>query len=270
MNFSLHAADRLLSQLLEKSLQSSTVSTFFKSDGHIVARYYYCQLTSVFQPLYNLETRRLFGHEAFVRIHTEQPPALSPWKLFSDAGTGHQSVALDRLCRTLHVLNFLNQNNPGGELFLNVHARLLEAVSTDHGAAFSRVLRTLGLEARDVVIELPPMLQEDRVLALHVCANYRFNGFRVALNVRNDANATELIRATMPDFIKAEADELLTSSTNLIDISNLLGIPLIATRLEDAHLAKSLRAKGIQYAQGCGLGMPSDELAYAEPVKLSA
>lgn len=222
----------------------------------------------MFQPLFHLPSQKLFGHEAFVRIHHQQASALSPWKLFVDASQPEEAIALDRLCRTLHVLNFLNQAEPTGELFLNVHTRLLEAVSSDHGAAFARVLRVLGFNSQQVVIELPPMLQTDRVLAVQVCANYRFNGFRIALNVHTNSGAEALIRTTVPDFVKLDADELLADSAALVETCQSLAIPLIATRTAKAVQADALLRRGAQYAQGYGFGEPQAFTAPAQ--KLSA
>ena len=124
-------------------------------EGGVVGDWFGCELSSVFQPIVLHAGRSTIGYEAFLRILGNGERALSPWTLFSANADDGRLVALDRLARTVHALNFLLSVDGDGLLFLNVHGRLLAAVSGDHGAAFRKVVDALGLPPERIVIETP-------------------------------------------------------------------------------------------------------------------
>jgi hypothetical protein len=58
----------------------------------------------------------------------------------------------DRLCRTLHALNFLAQRqHAGGYLQLAVHPRHLLAVPSQHGLVYEAILKRCGLAPEDTM-----------------------------------------------------------------------------------------------------------------------
>lgn len=67
------------------------------------------QMRSHFQPIFSLAHQRIVGFEALVRPSTTDGNPLSPLELFAKADGLEQSVFIDRLCRTLHVSNFMQQ-----------------------------------------------------------------------------------------------------------------------------------------------------------------
>jgi EAL domain-containing protein (putative c-di-GMP-specific phosphodiesterase class I) len=104
--------------------------------GEAYARYFNWTLNSVFQPVRSLQSGQILGFEAFARSYTHDM-GLSVWKLLDGAASDEESVALDRLCRMLHSINFFRQRpNVDADLFLSVHERLLTAVEGNHGLVF--------------------------------------------------------------------------------------------------------------------------------------
>ena len=104
---------------------------------------------------------------------------LSLWRLLDHAASDDESVELDRLCRMLHAINFFRQNEAEqADLYLNVHDRLLSAVSSNHGHAFQRILDALGLPIERIVLQLPTVTTNQSWLLNYVADNYRRNGFR--------------------------------------------------------------------------------------------
>src|SRR5690606_19665452 len=91
-------------------------------------------------------------------------------------------VRLDRLCRTVHALNYFDRAPEENLLHLTVQARLLESVKDGHGRAFERVLDLIGVETSRVVIDIPPAVNRDPRLFRHVTANYRSRGYRISCN----------------------------------------------------------------------------------------
>ncbi|NBQ88924.1 MAG: EAL domain-containing protein [Betaproteobacteria bacterium] len=97
--------------------------------------------------------------------------------------TDTAAVAMDRLFRTLHMLNHLACAREDEDLWLPISLRHLLAVAQDHGAFFEDLLRRCGLgPARIVlVLQLPALRGEDSAHLLTAVQAYRARGFRLAL-----------------------------------------------------------------------------------------
>jgi EAL domain-containing protein (putative c-di-GMP-specific phosphodiesterase class I) len=188
--------------------QDLGISTF--PDGTVVGRFLRTDLSSVFQPLIESTSGACVGHEAFVRVHGEGERGTTPWNLFSLVANDDALVALDRLCRLVHALNFLRVPHTPGKLFLNVHGRLFAAVREDHGHTFRSALDKCRLDAAKVVIETPESANLERTLLALVLSNYRLNGFAVAVNTLGIPDMESVLRMVRPDFVKIDARQTLT------------------------------------------------------------
>lgn len=236
-------------------------------DGRVAGRFMHSSLSSVFQPLRRLDDGALAGHEAFVRSFDATGGDLSPWNLFANAAEDDALIELDRLCRTLHVLNYFGRPGDTGSLFLNVHGRLMLAVGEDHGSAFGRVLSALKIERRKVVIESPDAMTSDFAMLAYVMLNYRYNGYRIGVNLLNAGQLDELLRHVRPDFVKLDAgrDDTLRDLPQHAKTCARHGIELIVRRIgSDATLAR-VRAAGVRLGQGYALGHPAPAAAFPNP-----
>lgn len=224
-------------------------------DGRVLGRFYGAELSSVFQPVVEAGSLRRVGREAFVRSDAGGEPGLSPWSLFSMVADDAVLVGLDRLCRTLHVLNDPLAHDPAAAdelLFLNVHGRLLAAVSEDHGHAFRRILDFIDrrLAAR-IVIETPEAACADPRLLGFVLANYRLNGFKVAANVRSLSGLAGLLGELRPNFVKVDARHLrLTDYAAFAELAAAHAVRPVFTRVESAQQREVLAAVDGAWAQG--------------------
>ena len=178
------------------------------ADGEVVGEWFGCELSSVFQPIVDPATGAVIGNEAFLRVHGRGQRDLSPWMLFSANADDERLIALDRLARTVHALNFIASADDESLLFLNVHGRLLASVGDDHGAAFRRVVDAIGLPPARIVIETPLVASRQADLLSFVLRNYRHNGFRVAVNVESPAQWRRLAAMVPADFVKIDAASL--------------------------------------------------------------
>jgi EAL domain-containing protein (putative c-di-GMP-specific phosphodiesterase class I) len=206
-------------------------------------RYFNCTLTSVFQPLRALASGRVLAHEAFIRSAADGQPGLSVWRLLEGAAGDEESIELDRLCRMLHAVNFFRQ--PGADaadLYLSVHERLLAAVSNNHGMVFRRVLESLGLPLRRIVLQLPQASSSHRFLLQYVADNYQRSGFRVALNVADAAEGLRMLQLMRPDAIKVDARALADAAAahELAQACAGQGIDLVFKRIEKQAVADAL------------------------------
>lgn len=105
----------------------------------------------------------------------------SPEVLFASASTLEDTVFLDRVCRTLHVRNFVRQANDSGWLFLNINP-MVTMHGREFGAFFSQLLARYGIPPHRIVIEIleEPITDEVR-LAESVCY-YRDMGCLIAID----------------------------------------------------------------------------------------
>lgn len=191
-------------------------------DGRVVADWFGCELSSVFQPIVDPVGQSVVAHEAFLRCHGRGEPELSPWNLFAANADDARLIALDRLARTLHVLNCAASDRADGLLFLNVHGRLLSAVESDHGAAFRRVVEALGLPPERIVIETPPAASRQPDLLSFVLRNYRQNGFGVAVNVESVEQWQRLLATVSVQYIKIDACTLCAEEDGPQGLDRLL------------------------------------------------
>lgn len=120
------------------------------------ARHGSLTLTSAFQPIYSFPHRRPVGYEALVRATDAQGQAVTPVSAFEGVRSFDEQVQLDRLCRLLHVHNFVMQGPPDCWLFLNIHPAvfLLTARDSELLAAAVQVVQQLGLPTHRLVMEV--------------------------------------------------------------------------------------------------------------------
>jgi EAL domain-containing protein (putative c-di-GMP-specific phosphodiesterase class I) len=232
------------------------------ADGTSVGRFLHTDLSSVFQPLIESGSGRCAGHEAFVRAHGGGAREIAPWNLFSLVADDATLVALDRLCRIVHVLNFLRvpaARELRGRLFLNVQGRLLAAVREDHGRTFREALDKLEFEAARIVIETPEMASPERKLLALVLSNYRLNGFRVAANVSGLAELESLLRMVRPDFVKIDARQVAQPEAvqRAVALIRDAGARPIFTRVESVEQRDCLLALPDVLLQGRAIAWPA-------------
>jgi EAL domain-containing protein (putative c-di-GMP-specific phosphodiesterase class I) len=223
---------------------STTTRVWADAEGHAQGKYFNATLTSVFQPIRDLASGQVVGHEGFVRSHSRSDQGLCVWKLLDRAANDDESVELDRLCRMLHSINFFRQPAAlGGDLYLSVHQRLLAAVGSNHGDAFRRVLGSLGLPRERVVLQLPAADGHPAWLVKYVADNYRGNGFRLAVKVNEASQGLALLQSVRPEAVKVDARVLLQDrdAARLVAECGRLGSRLIVKRVENAQMFELLQ-----------------------------
>jgi EAL domain-containing protein (putative c-di-GMP-specific phosphodiesterase class I) len=225
--------------------------------GQVQAQYFHCALTSAFEPLIRLADHAPVAHEGVLRTYAGDGVGLAAWKLFAMAADDDALVALDRLARLVHAVNYFAASGEG-KLVLNVHNRLLAAVAADHGAAFRHALQALGLPLDRFVIQVPASANDDLALLLQVVGNYRRNGFAVSLQASDPAEAGALMAHARPDWLKLDMRRAWTDRqlSGLHASAGNAGVVLIGRRLETPQSVERLQAAGIALGQGIYAGGP--------------
>jgi EAL domain-containing protein (putative c-di-GMP-specific phosphodiesterase class I) len=230
------------------------------TDGSVVGHFFHCRLSSVFQPVFDLSARQVVGHAAYVRSDANDDAALSPWGVFALAADDPVLVRLDRLCRTLHALNYFSAVPKRQSLFVAVQPRLLEAVKDGHGRVFEKVLDLIGVETSRVVIEIPAEVSQDFRLLKHVIGNYRSRGYRIGVNQGGDNEGWMAeLGSLYPDFVRLAAGQLKkrARTTALADAIHRFGATLLVRDVEtEEEMTEAVRA-GADLLQGRFLGEPT-------------
>lgn len=263
------ALEQYLSRLRDTPQAGTRV--WLDESGRAQGRFFNSTLTSAFQPVRAIGSGTLVAYEACARSYSDTDQGLNLWKLLDHAASYEESIALDRLCRMLHAINYYRQPQAAHavDLLLSVHARLLAAVDSNHGIAFRRILDALELPHDQIVLQLPLVTPSQGWLLHYVADNYRRNGFRLAVNAANPAQARELMDRVRPDVIKVDIrdvkDEVL--AVQLLAEAARRSVRVVFKRVENkASLATLERlaasANMAVHAQGFLWGAPHAALQH--------
>jgi len=232
-------------------------------DGWVVGHFFESRLSSVFQPIFDLAERRVIGHSGYVRSEAASPAANpgegTPLGIFALATEDPLLVRLDRLCRTVHALNYFDRAAGDLVLHLAVQARLLESVKDGHGRAFERVLDLIGVETSRVAIEIPPEVNQDRRLFKHVTVNYRARGYRIACTHSGHPDDWMVdLGSLYPDIVRLDAQALRQSGSRaLVDVIHRFGGSVLVRDVEREEDVKTAVRAGADLVQGHYLAQPS-------------
>ncbi len=224
------------------------------------------QLHSVFQPMVDVRQNVALGYEALLRASDQKGNAIAPPAAFRQAEAVGRLVKFDRLCRTLHTLNYLNMGKGSGLLFLNVHPELLVAVNA-HGKVFEQVLHQHDVATSDVVIEInESAVSEEKQLAAAI-ANYRERGYKIAIDdFGKEHSNLERLWTLSPEYVKLDGGIIQQAEVNprlqrilpkLVEIIRELGAEVVVEGIETQSQLELARHAGVHLVQGYLLGRPA-------------
>ncbi|MFM8445185.1 MAG: hypothetical protein ACKN9W_17830 [Methylococcus sp.] len=178
-------------------------------DGKTFGHYHDLLFTSQFMPVrLSGGSSRIIGLDARSRIIETTRDWESAWLRFGSEMP--DIVCLDRLSRTVHMLNYLLTPHDEGHLILHVHPQHVFKVRQDHGAYFEEILQRCGLPLRRIVVTvtLNQAYGNDFLLLLDRFKNYRDRGYATAIQFDGLSRAylEEFCRSSLyrfaPDFVR--------------------------------------------------------------------
>lgn len=229
----------------------------------------YRRLHALFQPLADLHSGGVYGHEALIRgpagtlLHT--PDALLA--LARSAGV----LPLFELFCLQTVLADWHRVQGCGRLFLNLSADALVTALRRHGAvALLAHLRRLQIDPGTLVVELTEHERASDPAALQdAVRQLRAHGVALALDDFGDGRSSlRLWSQLRPEFVKidkyftralqgTDAPENLRVVQAVIAIAEAFGTQLVAEGIETGADLRVLRELRIPYGQGYLLGRPA-------------
>ena len=221
-------------------------------------------ITTMFQPIVELVDGSVLGYEALAR--PEGFAAMdSVEAVFEAARTSGHIRDLDWVCRR-RALEDAKQLPAGVALFLNISAAaLLDPV---HGVdQLLLLLHTVRRAPQTVVLEIT---EHERIRDYErlgsVLAAYRAEGIRFALDDVGEGHSTlELLAASASEYLKLGRSLTMTSNRigskaamhATMAFARVSGAVVIAEGIENEFVADLMKAAGIRYGQGFGLGKPT-------------
>jgi EAL domain-containing protein (putative c-di-GMP-specific phosphodiesterase class I) len=239
------------------------------------------RLHSVFQALFAADSLQPVAHEALLRARDEQDQAVAPSEAFLRAIGPDDAIYFDRLCRTVHALNFRRQENIVGsivgDLFLNVSGSHLLSVGGGHGSTFETLLKHCGLQPTQIVLEILESRVDNLQHLQEAIEAYRSRGFRVAIDDFGcqHSNFDRLWQLT-PDIVKLDRSLIVQAVSNsrarrilpkLIDIIHDLGAQAVCEGIESADQHQLARDAGADLLQGFYYAKPSPRCC--QPIDLA-
>jgi len=242
--------------------------TFDLTDSGIVCRREGLTLSSTFQPLYSAASLQPVSHEALLRAVDISGNKVSPQDVFARATLPSDVIFLDRLCRLLHVGNFVRQTSDIGSLYLNVDGRYLMNIDDgQHGRFFEGLLGHCALPASRVVLEILESRIDDRDRLKEAVSSFSARGFRVAIDDfgSHDSNFDRLW-VLSPHLVKLDRTLAVQACENprvgrmlpkLVDIIHELGAQVVCEGIENQQQHDLAVSSGADMLQGYRYALPS-------------
>lgn len=254
----------------------SSFRPFILENGLVSGLFGPIRIGSIFSPIRHADNHeQLAGHAAQISVSPhdnglQDTQSAEIGNVLTDAlkqPVDFQSIInLDRLCRTVHMLNYLPYSHFGGVLFLDVDPRHILGVKQNHGVYFEEIISKCGLATKNVVISMAL----NNFYALHHTQlleglnNYRSRGYQIALNLGNLYSANgllDLITKLSPNYLRANAPgandnkldaEIVWPSAlrALKDLQDLVGGQTILQQIDQKEQAFSVSAVGFNLVQG--------------------
>ncbi|MBF0110903.1 MAG: EAL domain-containing protein [Magnetococcales bacterium] len=234
-------------------------------------------LHGAFQPIYCLSHKRPVGYEGLIRPVDSQGAAVSPGVLFGRAANPEQRVHLDRLCRAVHIHNFVTLGLDEGWLFLNLNPNLFWTFNREMAPFTADLLSHFSLHPRRVVLEILEKSIPDEGLMGELLDHYHDLGCLVAIDDFGSGHANfDRIWRFRPDIVKLDRSIIANAVHNpharrivpgLVSLLHQAGAMVLIEGIETHDEAMIALDSEADFVQGFLFGNPMTDLAMVGGVK---
>lgn len=238
----------------------------------------HAKLTTLFQPILDVQHNETFGFEALNRPKTSTLFA-NPDAFYEFVGQTKSVFSFECFCRNLSLQRYTERLNlelhkQNFTLFLNIHPNVLLDKNYHSGETLTQ-LKSLGIQPQQVVFELTERSAvTDFDEFSRVLSHYRSQGYRIAIDdVGSGYNSLKTLIYLKPEFIKIDRS-LIQNIDVEIPQQQLLSVILnyaqqsetkvIAEGIERIEEFQYIKQVGVHYAQGYAIGRPNEQLLLAQ------
>ncbi|MET1256265.1 GGDEF domain-containing protein [Aliikangiella maris] len=223
-------------------------------------------ITSVFQPIVNVRSKKILGFEALTRGPSDSP-LHSPEQLFQAATRLGRLPELELLCREKSIDAFIERQFDG-LLFINISPMALLEPNYPKGETI-RLVEETPLSPNQIVIEVSEKYPTLDIGALrHALNYYRSQGFRTAIDdLGAGYSDLRLWSELRPNFVKIDRHFISSIDRDSVkrefikgisDIAKSLGCEVIAEGIETEDEMTTVKNIGIEICQGYYIAKPSN------------
>lgn len=223
-------------------------------------------ITTVFQPIFDVENEIIVGYEALTR-GPKDTALYSPELLFATAQKYNLLSELELLCRESAITRFVDLKLIG-KLFINICLDVMLNKDHPYGETIKLVERS-GLSPKQVVIEISeksPFPNSD--ILLKALNKYRKFGFDIAIDdVGAGYSGLKQWSYLRPDIVKidryfidrCDQDVMKREFLKILfELGRISNAHIIAEGIETKEEFELLRELGMVYSQGFFLAKPSE------------
>ncbi|MEI6895845.1 MAG: bifunctional diguanylate cyclase/phosphodiesterase [Colwellia sp.] len=224
------------------------------------------RITTVFQPIFDIQRECIIGYEALTR--GERNTALySPEALFEAAEQYNLLSELELLCREKAITRFA-ELKLSGKLFINLCLNVMLDKNHPHGETIKLVKKS-GLSPEQVVLEISeksPFPNNDTLLK--ALDKYRSFGFEVAIDdLGAGYSGLKQWSSLRPDIVKIDRYFIDQCDQDMVkreflkilfELGRISNAQVIAEGIETKAEFELLRELGMVYAQGYFLARPTE------------
>ncbi|WP_022851675.1 EAL domain-containing protein [Limisalsivibrio acetivorans] len=221
---------------------------------------------SHFQPIVELETMEIFGHECLLRGINRCGETVYPGDIFPKANSNDLIFRLDRLARET-ALECSASASVKGSIFINFIPTSIYNPETCLNTTCA-MAEELGIDFRRIVFEV---VETERVQDFKHLRNivdyYKRKGFRTALDdIGSGYSSLNALAELEPDIVKIDAQIIQNIHKSdlkrsifdaLLDVSAKNDIQLLAEGIETVDEFNYVRERGVDLAQGYYLAKPA-------------
>ena len=226
-------------------------------------------LATVFQPMVDLRTGAVMGHEALIRT----PRSVGEWsyeQLLAASKEQHYQKQFELGCIELAIEHWL-ADQPKGQLFVNISAYTLVQLHESGGTdALLQVLRNQKLQPKRMGLDITGYTRIPSVTTLvEAVQPLRAAGMVIALDdFRVSDNSVRVWTKLLPGIVKMAArwtrnvDSVTENSamvSSLVRLTQNHDCLLLAKSVETEAELRALRKLGVDLAQGYFLGSPAQD-----------
>lgn len=256
--------------LNQRFIQQGAPVQFSHEGPRVAAHGFGVALESAFQPIIGAVSGRTLGWEGLVRPHSLAGESLPVVEFLDRFATGDDMARVDRICRSLHLANFVRAAPSDGYLFLNLHPRHLLSTRR-HGEVFSHIADAAGVPPQRIVMEILEHKTSDEAQLADAVKALKARGFLIALDDFGQEGHSvhyDRLTALKPNIVKFDRSLIAGASEarryllgRLVSAVHALGATVVAEGVETEDEAQIARDAGVDMLQGYLIGRPHGELS---------
>ncbi|MCX2760037.1 EAL domain-containing protein [Vibrio sp. Sgm 22] len=231
------------------------------------------KIHSVFQPIFQTQSKALMGYEALVRCANNRGELISPSKLFDSTQPQLSRIKTDLVAATLHALNYRkNKNTITGKLFININPASISYLH-NHQRVWKTMLKSVHNNSisrceynfENLVIEIVEKASDSNSTFIQQLITFKEQGCLLAVDDFGSGKSDlKRIKQVNPDIVKLDKTILrklrnrpIESCWNLKKKLSLENELIVMEGIENESDMQIAKQSGVEFVQGYYLGYPS-------------